>query len=45
MAAPLSLKTKLRTPQFDQTRDWYRDLLRLEVLEEWLNALAARAMG
>ena len=35
MAAPLSLKTKLRTPQFDQTRDWYRDLLRLEVLEEW----------
>lgn len=31
----LSLKTRLSTPLFVQTRDWYRDLLHLDVLEEW----------
>ncbi len=35
MSAPLSLKTKLSTPLLVQTRDWYCDLFRLEVLEEW----------
>ena len=35
MVVPLSLKTKLSTPLFAQTRDWYRDLFGLEVLEEW----------
>ena len=35
MSAPLSLKTKLNTPLFVQTRDWYCDLFGLEVMEEW----------
>lgn len=35
MSAPLSLKTKLSTPLLVQTRDWYRDLFGLDVLEEW----------
>ena len=35
MPVPLSLKTRLSTPLFDQTRSWYCDLLRLDVLEEW----------
>ncbi len=35
MSAPLSLKTKLSTPRFVETRDWYCDLFRLDVLEEW----------
>jgi catechol 2,3-dioxygenase-like lactoylglutathione lyase family enzyme len=30
-----SLKTKIVTPRVDETRDWYRDLLGLVVLEEW----------
>lgn len=38
MSSPLSLKTKLSTPKFEETRDWYRDLLRLDVLEEWNEA-------
>ena len=35
MPIPLSLKTRLSTPLFEQTRSWYCDLLRLDVLEEW----------
>jgi hypothetical protein len=35
MSVPLSLKTKLSTPLFVQTRNWYCDLFRLDVLEEW----------
>ncbi|WP_162888203.1 VOC family protein [Sphingomonas mesophila] len=35
MAVPLSLKTRLSTPLLEATRDWYRDLLGLSVLEEW----------
>jgi catechol 2,3-dioxygenase-like lactoylglutathione lyase family enzyme len=35
MSALVSLKTKITTPRFDETRDWYRDLLDLTVLEEW----------
>jgi len=35
MSVLLSLKTKLSTPLFVQTRNWYRDLFRLDVLEEW----------
>ena len=35
MPALLSLKTKIVTPQVEETRDWYRDLLGLTVLEEW----------
>lgn len=35
MLAPLSLKTRLSTPLLVETRDWYCDLLGLEVLEEW----------
>ena len=31
---PLSLKTKLVTSRFDETRCWYRDLFRLDLLEE-----------
>lgn len=31
----LSLKTRITTPRFEETRDWYRDLLDLTVLEEW----------
>ncbi len=32
---PISLKTKIITPRFVETRDWYRDLLGLELLEAW----------
>lgn len=35
MTALLSLKTKITTPRFEETRDWYRDLLGLVVAEEW----------
>lgn len=35
MNALLSMKTKVVTPRVDATRDWYRDLLGLKVLEEW----------
>ncbi len=35
MSVPLSLKTRLSTPLVDQTRNWYCDLFRLDVLEEW----------
>ena len=35
MIRPISLKTKIVTSRFDETRDWYRELLRLQVLEEW----------
>jgi hypothetical protein len=35
MSDVLGFKTRLSTPLFDQTRNWYRDLFRLEVLEEW----------
>ena len=35
MPAPLSLKTRLSTPLLAETRDWYRDLFGLELLEEW----------
>lgn len=35
MTKPLSLKTRIVTSRFDETRDWYRDLLDLQVLEEW----------
>jgi catechol 2,3-dioxygenase-like lactoylglutathione lyase family enzyme len=39
MVVPLSLKTKLGTPLLEQTRDWYRDLFNLVVLEEWSDAV------
>lgn len=35
MTALLSMKTKIVTPRVDATRDWYRDLLGLTVLEAW----------
>jgi len=35
MTKPISLKTKIITPQLVETRDWYRDLLGLAVLEQW----------
>lgn len=35
MANAFGLKTKLITPRFDETRDWYRDLFELVLLEEW----------
>ena len=35
MTELVSLKTKIITSRFDETRDWYRDLLNLEVLEQW----------
>jgi len=35
MATPVSLKTKLTTPRFEETRDWYRDLFGLQLLEQW----------
>ena len=35
MTEPISLKTKIITPRFAETRDWYQDLLRLAVLEQW----------
>ena len=35
MNTPISLKTKITTPRFAETRDWYRDLLGLAILEEW----------
>jgi catechol 2,3-dioxygenase-like lactoylglutathione lyase family enzyme len=31
----LSCKTKLSTPLFEETRDWYRELLDLSLLEQW----------
>lgn len=31
----LALKTKLTTPRFEETRDWYRGLFGLRVIEEW----------
>lgn len=35
MTKPIRLKTKVTTPRFAETRDWYRDLLGLELLEQW----------
>ena len=35
MTKLLSLKTKIVTPRLEETRDWYRDLFELELLEEW----------
>jgi catechol 2,3-dioxygenase-like lactoylglutathione lyase family enzyme len=35
MTALLSIKTKIATPRVEATRDWYRDLFGLTVLEEW----------
>ena len=35
MTALLSMKTKIVTPRVEATRDWYRDLFGLTVLEEW----------
>lgn len=35
MTRPISLKTKIITSRFAETRDWYRDLFGLEMLEEW----------
>ena len=29
------MKTKIMTPRVEETRDWYRDLLGLTLLEEW----------
>ncbi len=38
MPTPLSLKTRLSTPLLRETRDWYRDLFGLELIEEWNQA-------
>ena len=35
MIGLISLKTKIITPRLAETRDWYRDLFGLELLEEW----------
>lgn len=35
MVKILGLKTKLTTPRFDDTRDWYRNLFGLALLEQW----------
>ena len=35
MTAILSMKTKIVTPRLEASRDWYRDLFALKVLEEW----------
>ena len=35
MTTLLRLKTKIVTPRVEATRDWYRDLFGLTVLEEW----------
>src|SRR5919112_2921746 len=35
MGALLSLKTKIVTPLVDESRDWYRDLFGMVVVEEW----------
>jgi catechol 2,3-dioxygenase-like lactoylglutathione lyase family enzyme len=35
MTALLSMKTKIVTSRVEETRDWYRDLFGLTVLEEW----------
>lgn len=35
MIGPISLKTKIITPLFEATRDWYRDLFGLALLEDW----------
>jgi catechol 2,3-dioxygenase-like lactoylglutathione lyase family enzyme len=31
----ISLKTKIITPRLSETRDWYRDLFGLPLLDEW----------
>ena len=33
--APLSLKTKITSPRLSETVAWYRDLLAMEIAEEW----------
>ena len=38
MTALLSMKTKIVTSRVEETRDWYRDLFELTVLEEWNDA-------
>ena len=35
MTRTFSLKTKIVTSRFDETRDWYVSLLNLQILEEW----------
>ena len=35
MTIAISFKTKIVTSRLDETRDWYLDLLRLQILEEW----------
>lgn len=35
MTVLLSMKTRIVTPRLEATRDWYRDLFGLTVLEEW----------
>lgn len=35
MSLVISLKTKITTPRFDETVNFYRDLLALDVAEEW----------
>lgn len=35
MTSLLSLKTKIVTPRVEETRDWYRDLLGMTLVEEW----------
>lgn len=33
--APFSLKTKITTPRLAETVAWYRDLLGMEIVEQW----------
>src|SRR5688572_25141328 len=35
MTLVTSLKTKLTTPRFEETRAWYQDIFKFAVLEEW----------
>lgn len=35
MTGVLSLKTRITTPRFAETRDWYRELFGLDLLEQW----------
>lgn len=35
MTTTISIKTKIITDRFEATRDWYRDLFGLAMLEEW----------
>jgi catechol 2,3-dioxygenase-like lactoylglutathione lyase family enzyme len=35
MPQPISLKTKIVTDRFEESRDWYVDLLGLVVAEQW----------